>query len=117
MEKIGIEYEPIELCKLLKIANLVSGGGEAKIVISMGEVYLNGEVELQKRKKVFAGDIVEFNGDVITTFVESAKPAQDDQASKGTVKQPKTKKQQLAQARQETTSTPTKRSGRRPISF
>ena len=62
---IEISSQPIELCKLLKVANMVSGGGEAKIVISEGYVLLNGEVETQKRKKVYDKDIVEFNGDII----------------------------------------------------
>ena len=62
---IEINNEPIELYKLLKIANLVGGGGEAKIVISEGYVHLNGEVETQKRKKVYAEDIVQFNGEAI----------------------------------------------------
>ena len=46
---INISVQPIELCKLLKIANMVGGGGEAKIVISEGYVVLNNEVEFQKR--------------------------------------------------------------------
>ncbi len=62
---IEINAEPIELYKLLKIANLVGGGGEAKLVIADGYVYLNGEVEYQKRKKVYAEDIVQFNGEAI----------------------------------------------------
>jgi len=48
---VDISIQPIELCKLLKIANMVGGGGEAKIVISEGYVLLNNEVEFQKRKK------------------------------------------------------------------
>ncbi|MGJ8693852.1 MAG: RNA-binding S4 domain-containing protein [Thalassotalea sp.] len=63
--QVEIEQQPIELYKLLKIANLVSGGGEAKVVISEGYVLLNGEVETQKRKKIFSGDMVEFNGDLV----------------------------------------------------
>lgn len=62
---VEIHQQPIELCKLLKIANLVGGGGEAKIVISEGYVLLNGEVEFQKRKKVYEHDIIEFNGEMI----------------------------------------------------
>ncbi|KGJ95656.1 RNA-binding S4 domain-containing protein [Thalassotalea sp. ND16A] len=62
---IEFEQEPIELCKLLKVANLVGGGGEAKMVISEGYVYLNGEVEYQKRKKVYFEDIVQFNGEAV----------------------------------------------------
>ena len=57
--------EPIELCKLLKIANMVGGGGEAKTMISEGNVSVNSEVVVQKRKKVRNGDIIEFNGKTI----------------------------------------------------
>jgi ribosome-associated protein len=53
--------EPIELYKLLKIANMV-GGGEAKTMISEGHVLVNNEIEIQKRKKIRRGDIIECNG-------------------------------------------------------
>ena len=66
---IEVSEQPIPLCQLLKIANLVSGGGEAKVVISEGYVYLNGEVEFQKRKKVYHEDVVEFNGEIIQVSV------------------------------------------------
>jgi len=66
---VEISEQPIPLCQLLKIANLVGGGGEAKIVISEGYVLLNNEVEYQKRKKVYEDDIVEFNGDVIQVTI------------------------------------------------
>ncbi|SET09274.1 RNA-binding S4 domain-containing protein [Thalassotalea agarivorans] len=72
--EVQLESEPIELYKLLKIADLVSGGGEAKIVISEGYVYLNGEVETQKRKKIYNGDVIEFNGDVLTLTVANISP-------------------------------------------
>ena len=63
--QIELEEHPIELYKLLKIANLVSGGGEAKVLISNGHILLNGEVETQKRKKIYSGDIIEFNEDLV----------------------------------------------------
>lgn len=69
---VELAEQPIELCKLLKVANLVGGGGEAKIVISEGYVYVNNEVEYQKRKKIYDQDIVEFNGERI--LVECAAP-------------------------------------------
>lgn len=59
----GQEY--IELNRLLKMLSLVGTGGEAKIRISEGEALLNGEVETQVRKKLRAGDVVEFAGDQI----------------------------------------------------
>jgi ribosome-associated protein len=60
---VEINEEPIELYKVLKIGNLISGGGEAKQVISEGYVFLNGAEETRKRKKVYAGDLVSFNGE------------------------------------------------------
>ena len=59
---VEINQEPTELYKILKFADIVSGGGEAKRVISAGYVYLNGEVETRKRKKIYAGDLLHFNG-------------------------------------------------------
>jgi len=60
---VEVNEEPTELYKILKIGNLVSGGGEAKQVISDGYVFLNGEEETRKRKKVYAGDLISFNGE------------------------------------------------------
>lgn len=69
--QIELEQHPIELYKLLKIANLVSGGGEAKVLISNGNVILNGALETQKRKKVYSGDIIEFNGDLVELICDA----------------------------------------------
>lgn len=55
--------EFIKLGQALKKANLVSSGVEAKMVIQEGLVTLNGEVEVQRGKKLYNGDIVTFNGE------------------------------------------------------
>lgn len=57
--------EYIELIKLLKFANLVESGGEAKLVVEEGLVYVNDEQEFRKRKKLYPGDRVEFEGERI----------------------------------------------------
>lgn len=57
------DNEFITLDKLLKLMRLTGSGGEAHAVIQEGMVVVNGEVELQKRKKIRAGDQVEFNGE------------------------------------------------------
>lgn len=62
MREVEISEEPIELYKILKFENLVGSGGEAKHVIAEGFVYVNGEVETRKRKKIFSGDLIEFGG-------------------------------------------------------
>lgn len=57
---VEITREPVELYKVLKFENLVMSGGEAKHCIAEGMVRLNGEVETRKRKKLYAGDVIEF---------------------------------------------------------
>ena len=60
MNKVLINREPVELYKILKFEGLVSTGGEAKTVIAEGMVAVNGEIETRKRKKMVAGDVIEF---------------------------------------------------------
>lgn len=62
MQEVLITQEHIELYKILKFEGLCGSGGEAKSVIADGLVQVNGNVETQKRKKIVAGDIVEYNG-------------------------------------------------------
>jgi ribosome-associated protein len=57
---VEISSEPIELYKILKFEGMVGSGGEAKIMVAAGHVLLNGKVETQKRKKIMAGDTIEF---------------------------------------------------------
>ena len=62
METVSIRDEFIKLGQAIKLAGLVSNGVDAKIVIQDGEVKLNGEVETRRGKKVYNGDVIEFNG-------------------------------------------------------
>jgi len=64
--KIREGEEFIELVKLLKLLDLVNSGGEAKIRINKGEVLLNGELETRKRKKLYPGDTIDFDGTQIS---------------------------------------------------
>lgn len=59
------DYDHIPLNNLLKVLHLVGTGGEAHVRIDNGEVYVNGRIETQRRKKLRAGDIVEFQGKTI----------------------------------------------------
>ncbi|SJL83965.1 RNA-binding S4 domain-containing protein [Vibrio palustris] len=63
IEAVGVEVseQPIELYKVLKLADAVSGGGEAKFAISEGFVAVNGELDTRKRRKLYDGDLIEFN--------------------------------------------------------
>ena len=59
------EEDFIKLGQALKKSSLVCSGVEAKMVIQDGLVELNGEVEVQRGKKLYDGDIVSFNGETI----------------------------------------------------
>ena len=56
----------ITLNNLLKLLQLVSSGGEANVRITEREVAVNGEIELQKRKKLRPGDVIRFQKNTIT---------------------------------------------------
>ena len=49
----------LSLGQALKVANLVGSGGEAKVLIQMGEVAVNGEVETRRGRRLQGGDVVE----------------------------------------------------------
>lgn len=61
METISINTEFIKLDQLLKFANIVENGADAKYLITNGYVILNGETEIRRGKKIYNGDIVEIN--------------------------------------------------------
>lgn len=66
MDKINIKDEYIKLGQALKLSGMVSSGIEAKVVIQSGKVTVNGEVELQRGKKLHAGDVVSYGDETIT---------------------------------------------------
>ena len=65
MEIIKLREEYIKLGQALKAAGLVGSGVEAKEVILEGLVKVNGKVDLQRGKKLYGGDIVNFDGEEI----------------------------------------------------
>lgn len=69
MREVILNKQPVELHKILKFEGLVPSGGVAKLAIESGDVIVNGEVETRKRKKMVAGDVIEFNGEKIRLLV------------------------------------------------
>ncbi len=61
-EHVKINTEYIKLDSLLKFANAVSSGGEAKIVIQEGDVSVNGNACNMRGKKIYPGDQVVLGG-------------------------------------------------------
>ena len=66
MTVLPITTEFIRLQDLLKLASLVSTGGEAKLRILNEEVSVNGEVCTQRGRKLRPGDVVIFAGHTLT---------------------------------------------------
>lgn len=71
MEKtsVSITTEYIKLDALLKLADVVSSGGEAKVLIQEGQVTVNGDVCTQRGKKLRPGDIAALDGQVEITVL------------------------------------------------
>lgn len=61
MEELFIRDDFIKLGQALKLSGLVESGVEAKIVVQDGLVKVNGEVEVQRGKKLVAGDTFSFD--------------------------------------------------------
>ena len=93
---VEINQEPTELYKILKFENIVSGGGQAKQVISEGYVYLNGEVETRKRKKVYAGDLLYFNEQYFQIVIKGTAVEYEEKESQPERIQPQAKKSRKA---------------------
>lgn len=63
--EIKLRDEYIKLGQALKAAGLVGSGVEAKYVINEGLTFVNGKIEKQRGKKLYDGDVVEYNGEKI----------------------------------------------------
>lgn len=63
--ELKLKDEHIKLGQALKAAGMVDSGLDAKIVIQDGMVKVNGETETRRGKKLYDGDVVEFEGDVL----------------------------------------------------
>jgi len=63
--QIREEEEFIKLGQAMKKAGLVGSGVDAKFLIGDGLVSVNGEIETRRGRKLYAGDIFEFEGETV----------------------------------------------------
>ncbi len=63
MEKVYFHTDFVKLQQLMKLADVVGQGSDAKALIQEGYVKLNGQVCTMRGKKVYDGDIMEFEGE------------------------------------------------------
>lgn len=62
METLVLRDEFIKLGQALKAANLCESGVDAKFAVQDGLVKVNGETENRRGRKLYDGDVVEFEG-------------------------------------------------------
>ena len=65
---VPIRERTIRLGQLLKLADLVDAGSDAKPLLESGRVYVNGELETRRGRQLVRGDVVSVGG-------ESVRPA------------------------------------------
>jgi len=63
MREIAIRGEVIRLGQLLQLAGLADSGGEAKELLALGGVTVNGEPESRRGRQLRAGDVVAAGGE------------------------------------------------------
>lgn len=58
MKNVSIKTEYIELQQLLKMENYISSGGQAKYFLLENKVFVNGEEENRRGRKLRVEDII-----------------------------------------------------------
>ena len=58
MRRFIFKGDFIKLDDFLKASDLVSTGGEAKLLITEGKISVNDEVEFRRGRKLYYGDVV-----------------------------------------------------------
>ncbi|WP_338752437.1 S4 domain-containing protein YaaA [Bacillus sp. FJAT-52991] len=69
--KIVIETEYIVLGQFLKLAEVIQTGGMAKWFLSEHEVYVNGEIDQRRGRKLRVGDTIEIPGFGVFVIADS----------------------------------------------
>ena len=65
MQVIKIKDDNIKLGQLIKLAGLVDSGVEAKYAIQNSLVYVNGQIDTRRGRKVIQGGIIKFKNEEI----------------------------------------------------
>ncbi len=63
MKKIVIKTEFITLGQFLKVADIIQSGGEAKAFLASNEVYINGELDVRRGRKLRENDVIKVDGE------------------------------------------------------
>ncbi len=69
---------PITLGQFVKLAGLADTGGDAKRLVTTGQVRVNGEADTRRGRKMTSGDLVEVGDDAAEVVVRVAGPSVDE---------------------------------------
>lgn len=69
-ETVSIHTEYIQLDQLLKYANVLSTGGQVKVLLNEEKITLNNVVVTEKRKKIYPNDVVVIDKELTITVVK-----------------------------------------------
>lgn len=69
MEIIHLKDDFIKLGQALKLSGLAESGVDAKFAVQNGQVKVNGQTEVQRGKKLYDGDLIEYNGNQVKITV------------------------------------------------
>ncbi|MEO6204930.1 MAG: RNA-binding S4 domain-containing protein [Mycobacteriales bacterium] len=59
MRDVEVRAEGIRLGQLLKLAGFAATGSDAKLLLELGEVEVNGQPEARRGRQLTGGDVVE----------------------------------------------------------
>ncbi len=62
IKEIKIESEYITLGQFLKIADIISSGGEAKVFLACNRILINNEEDNRRGRKLYKDDVIEIDG-------------------------------------------------------
>ncbi len=63
MKEFRVHEAFITLTQFLKVNGYIASGGQAKFFLFENDVYVNGEVRRERKKKLYPGDIVVVEND------------------------------------------------------
>ena len=65
VREVPIRDESIRLGQLLKLADLIDNGADAKPLLMQGLVFVNGELETRRGRQLVKGDVVSLGDDAV----------------------------------------------------
>jgi len=71
MKNVAITSEFITLGQLLKFANVIQNGGEAKFFLTENDIWVNREPENRRGRKLYPGDLIDINHKIQLSITRS----------------------------------------------